>query len=216
MRLQDISLILDGNTPRYPGDPLVEVRPLTAVARGDPSNLSSLTLGTHSGTHLDVPRHLLDGGAAVDAVALDRCFGAAHVRAFPHARPVSPGDLEAASLPTTARRLLVRTGDAPDHQTERPGQGTDGPLTVEAARWLAERGFDLVGIDGLSVDGYGSQELPVHCALLEAGVLILEGLDLGGVAEGEYTLVCFPLRIGGGDGSPVRAVLIEPPVATGI
>ena len=215
MKFHDISVTLDADTPRYPGDPPVEVRSLTAVTRGDLSNLSALSLGTHSGTHLDVPRHLLDHGASVDTVALERCFGTAHVRAFPRARPISLADLEAASLPPAARRFLIRVGAAPDRWMERAERATDEPLTVEAARWLAERGYDLVGIDALSVDGYGSRGLPVHRTLLEAGLLILEGLDLRGVADGEYTLACFPLKIGGGDGSPVRAVLIEPPLALG-
>ena len=69
----------------------------------------------------------------------------------------------------------------------------------------------LVGIDALSIEGYGSHGLPVRRALLGAGVLVLEGLDLEGVAPGRYTLSCFPLKLAGGDGSPVRAVLVELP-----
>ena len=66
----------------------------------------------------------------------------------------------------------------------------------------------LIGIDRLSVDAFNSQVFPTHRQLLEAGVIIVEGLDLSGVPEGEYTLICMPLRITGGDGAPARAVLV--------
>jgi arylformamidase len=157
-----------------------------------------------------VPLHIQDGGAAADQVALEACFGPALVRSFPVGRPITPADLEATAHQPTVPRLLFKGAES--GYLRRAGAGGAGPLTEQAAGWLVERGVVLVGVDALSVDEYGSAELPAHRTLLSAGVLILEGLVLTSVAEGLYTLACFPIKIAEADGSPVRAVLVEPPL----
>lgn len=103
------------------------------------------------------------------------------------------------SVPVRARdgprRLLLRTEGA--------------PLTPVAATWLVRRGVRLVGVDALSVDPVGANDLAVHRELLGNGVVVVEGLLLAGVAQGRYTLVCLPLRLADGDGAPARVVLIH-------
>jgi len=201
----DISLPIGPDTPVWPGDPPVLVEPVARVADGDAADVSRLTLGTHTGTHVDPPAHFLPGSATVDALELDVLVGPAVVAGFP-AGPIDGAALESVALAQGSTRVLLKTG------------GDAGALTPEGARWLVERGVRLVGADTLSIepDCPGvrgcppDEQYPVHRILLGAGVVIVEGLDLAAVAPGPYEFVCLPLRIVGGDGAPARAVLIRP------
>lgn len=192
MRIIDITAPLSSHSPAYPGDPPVEVTPLPS---SDGFAVSRVTFGSHAGTHVDPPAHLLPGSRTVDQLALATLVGPALVA------EVTPGahdSVEAdalARLPRT-RRLLLRTGGA--------------PLSEGAAHLLVRRGVRLVGVDGLSV-ALLTDPAPVHRVLLRAGVIIVEGLALAGVAPGRYRLICLPLRLEEGDGAPARAVLVEGP-----
>lgn len=211
MRYYDLTLPIGCDTPRWPGDPAVRVRCVQALARGDAANVRAISLGTHTGTHVDAPAHLLAHGADLDGVPLEALLGPAHVVALPGAREIAPQHLEALQLPADCRRLLVRTDNS-----ER-GLMTSGPfvpdyaaLTGEAGAWLAESGVCFLGIDALSVDLYHAVALPAHHALLARGVVIAEGLDLRAVPAGRYELVCLPLRLTGADGAPARIILVAP------
>jgi arylformamidase len=107
-------------------------------------------------------------------------------------------------------RLLLRTDNSSLWETG-PQTFPDEyvSLSADGARWLVSRGIRLIGIDFLSIEARGAPGHPTHRTLLEAGVVILEGLDLSGVEPGTYTLVCAPLTIAGADGAPARAVLLE-------
>jgi arylformamidase len=192
----DISLPIGPDTPVWPGDPPVLVEPVARVDAGDPADVSRLTLGTHTGTHVDPPAHFVPGAATVDVLPLDVLVGPAVVAQFT-AGPIDRAALESLALPEGSTRLLLKTG------------GDAGALTADGARWLVERGVRLAGADTLSIEP-ASDRYPVHQILLGAGVVIVEGLDLADAAAGSYQLVCLPLRIVGGDGAPARAVLIAP------
>jgi arylformamidase len=192
----DISLPIGPDTPVWPGDPPVLVEPVARVDAGDPADVSRLTLGTHTGTHVDPPAHFVPGAATVDVLPLDVLVGPAVVAQLT-AGPIDRAALESLALPEGSTRLLLKTG------------GDTGALTSDGARWLVERGIRLVGADTLSIEP-ASDSYPVHQILLGAGVVIVEGLDLADAAAGSYQLVCLPLRILGGDGAPARAVLIAP------
>lgn len=197
MKLVDISLPVGAATPAYPGDPPVAVERISEARGGDTYSLSRLTLGSHTGTHVDPPAHFIPGGATVDRVPLDACIGPAFVLDLPGSEPeIGPPAL--AALPQGTVRVLLRTCGPP------LGGRT---LSADAARALVERGVRLVGIDALSV---APAAFPgeVHRILLEAGVVILEGLDLTTASAGATTLLCLPLKIAGGDGAPARAVLM--------
>lgn len=197
MRIVDISLPLGPATPLYPGDPLVEVTPISEAKGGDSFALSRLSLGSHTGTHIDPPAHFIAGGATVDTVPLDACIGPAYVLDVTALRDaISVEALE--SMPEGTQRILLRTGGPP----------LDGiGLTTEAARALVERQVRLAGIDALSIAPLAAPG-EVHRILLSAGIVILEGLDLTHAPDGPATLVCLPLKIAGGDGAPARAVLL--------
>jgi len=204
MILYDITVPISPDLPTYPGDPPVRLEPVTRIARGDPANVTRLTLTTHSGTHVDVPRHFSDSGAGVDQIDLEVFIGPARVVEVHDAREI--GRRELAHLPVRGvERLLLKTGNSALWQ--RKGCTDDyASLTPDGARFLVDLGIRLVGIDYLSIERFdGDGE--VHRLLLDAGTVILEGLDLTPVAAGDYELLCLPLNVPGGDGAPARVVL---------
>lgn len=208
MRIYDISLPIFKGMTVYEGDPQVQVRPASQIEKGAPMNLTRLSLGSHTGTHVDAPFHFVPGGATVDRLSLGPFIGKALVRHIRCKEAITCPDLEEAHIPNGTERLLLRTSNS---QLWEKGGFQRGfvYLMEDGARWLVDRGMKLVGIDYLSIDAFGSKDFPSHNALLKAGVIIVEGLDLRNVPSGEYTLVCLPLRLAGGDGAPARAVLMD-------
>jgi arylformamidase len=196
LNIIDITTPISSKMPVYPGDPVIRVERVSDVARGDAFTLSALCMGSHTGTHVDAPSHLLPDVATVDRLPLNAMIGDAMLVGLPGVREVTH-EVLAAVVPDGCERLLLKTGDAEAHMSD------------EAARWLAECGVRLVGIDTLSVDAPRSETLDVHRTLLGVGVIILENLALDSVSPGRYTLVCLPLKIAGCDGAPARVVLIE-------
>jgi arylformamidase len=178
------------------------------MERGDFCNVSRLTIATHTGTHIDAPLHFLPGAASVVQLPVDVLVGPALVLEMAVAQEITAADLEAAAIPPGTERLLFKTRNSrllDDDDFRRDFVY----LTLDAARWLVERGVRLVAIDYLSVEQMDAQPNIVHQTLLRAGVIIVEGVDLRQVASGPYFLACLPLKIDGADGSPVRAVLVE-------
>lgn len=193
--------------PVWPGDPVVFVERI-ADARTDGIKLSRLTFGTHIGTHVDAPSHVLPHGDTVDQLALEALLGPAYVLYHPRAAHITAYDLEAASIPRDCRRLLLKTPNSEKDLFSRGHLRTDYvALTADAAKWLVERRLLLVGLDALSVDPYECADLTAHRILLASGIVIVEGLNLRHVPPGDYTLYCLPLRIEGADGAPARVIL---------
>jgi arylformamidase len=206
-RIIDVSLPVGPDMPTWPDDPRVELHPTSRIADGDPANVSSLSLGTHTGTHVDPPVHFIEGADAIDNVSLEALVGEAVVADLRAADAIGPAELEALALPEGTERLLCRTRNSE--------AWADGSLpsdyvavTPEGARWIVDRGLRLVGVDFLSVERGGEPDFPVHTTLLGNGVVVVEGLDLRAAEPGTYTFACLPLRIAGGDGGPARACLI--------
>lgn len=205
----DVSLGIGPDMLTWPGDPPVEVDPAKRIAKGDSSNVSELRLGTHTGTHVDPPFHFVDGGATAEALDLTVLVGPALVADLRHAGPaITPADLDALDIPDGTLRILFKTPNS-ELWRETPVRFPDSytALTPEGARWCVDRGIRLVGIDFLSIERRGEPGHPTHVALLKAGVIILEGLDLSVVDPGAYDLAVLPLKILGGDGAPARAIL---------
>jgi arylformamidase len=204
-KIYDLTVPLSPQLPTFPGDPPFLMEPAGRIADGHPCNLSRLTLGTHSGTHVDAPYHFVEGGARVDELPLEILTGKARVISVPAREAVDRADLEALDLRDDLR-LLVRTRNS--GQLRQPEFRPDFVhLTPEAASYLVQVGIKLVGWDYLSLEKFGRTDFPAHHALLGAGVVIVEGLDLSQVEPGEYELTCLPLKLAGGDGAPARVVL---------
>jgi arylformamidase len=206
MRVIDISVPNGPGQHVYPGDPPPRVEQAKAIRQGDVCNVSLLTMGSHTGTHVDAPHHFIDGAPRLGEVPLDRMVGAALVADLRGRAAVDAATLAGAEL----RRgdiLLCRTDNserwaAPDFQRDFTY------LTLDAAELLVEHGVRAVGIDYLSIEQFGSSDFAVHHRLLGAGVFVIEGLDLRAVEPGRYTLVCLPLKFPDLDGAPARAVLL--------
>ena len=208
-RLIDVTLPISPHLLVWPGDPPVSVTPRLQLAKGDPANVSEITMGTHTGTHVDPPNHFVPGTDGIDRVPLDVLVGEVIVADARHLdRPIAPHDLDALAIPPSATRVLLRTANS-ELWRSVPVAFPDryACLTTEAARWVVERGIRLIGVDFLSVEEKGAQGHPVHHVLLGNGVVIVEGLNLGDVEPGTYTLACLPLKIVDGDGGPARAIL---------
>ena len=214
MRIYDISVpITPGETPTYPGDPGLEVGSWAAISRGDAANVSVLNFGAHTGTHVDAPAHFIEGAPGLTSLPLEALVGAARVVEIPgDALAVEEQHVGGDAL-KGATRVLFKTRNSAFWDAPR-GRFREDFTYIEpgAARALARAGVRLVGFDYLSVEKFGSEGFETHLALLSAGVVIVEGLDLRAVGPGVYELFCLPLKIaaGSGDGAPARAVLRTP------
>jgi arylformamidase len=204
-KIYDVTVPLSADVPTFPGDPRFHMEFSHSIAAGDPYNVSQLTLGAHSGTHVDAPYHFLADGATIDQLPLELLIGRARVVDMTALDRIDRADLERADLRDDIRTLFKTRMSG---QLRQPTFLEDFVyLTPEAATYLVKVGIKLVGIDYLSIEKFGSKDYPAHHALLGAGVVIIEGLDLSEVDAGEYDLTCLPLRIAGADGSPARVVL---------
>lgn len=200
----DVTVPLVPGLPVYPGDPPFEIEPVQRLGSG-PFSLSRMSLATHTGTHVDAPAHFVPGGATIDLLPLEILLGKARVVEVPARERIDRADLEPQDLRDDLRILLKTRMSG---QMLKPGFQEDHLyLSGDAAAYLAQVGLKLVGFDYLSVDRYGAQDYPAHHALLEAGVIIVEGLDLSEVEPGEYDMACLPLRVADGDGAPARVIL---------
>ncbi len=207
----DITLPVRPGMLVWPGDEAVRVDRMRGVfigdmERGDAYNLSRLVMGLHAGTHLDAPLHFLRHGNDVTSLPLETAVGPCRVIEIAHRPVIDRRDLEPFS-PREGERLIFKTRNSSSAWWREEFDGDYANLTPAAARYLAERGLLLVGIDYLSVAPWGEGTEEVHRALLEAGVWILEGLDLRGVEPGDYELLCLPLKVEKGEGAPARAIL---------
>jgi arylformamidase len=205
----DISTPLVNGMTGFPGDPVFRLRRVRRIEAGDPYNLSSLSLGSHAGTHVDPPRHFFAEGGGVDAVPLERLNGPCHVLQVPRSAEAI-GAREIRGAPSGTKRLLLRTRNSERWEKGERFFSDYTALRPDAAEEVVRRGIELVGIDSLSIESDSTGTFPVHHRLLGAGVLIVEGLRLAAVPPGEAELRCMPLRIQGGDGGPCRAAIFLP------
>jgi arylformamidase len=207
--LYDISLPISESLVVWPGDPPIRITQPYHLDRGDEATVTRLDMGAHTGTHVDAPAHFVPGGSGVDDLDLNVLVGPALVVDAREADALSAAVLETLPIPPGTKRVLFRTRNSDLWaRGKREFHNEFVAITGDGARWLIERGVRLVGVDYLSVAPFDAVT-PTHRALLHAGVVAIEGLDLSGIGPGAYQLVCLPLKIAGGDGAPARAILIE-------
>jgi arylformamidase len=202
----DISVPIRDGMLSFTGDPTVHLERASSIADGAICNVSRLDFGVHSGTHIDAPVHFIDRAAGIEAVALDALVGPAEVV---DARSIDgqfdATALQAMRIPPGTERLLFRSRNSELWNLPGFSSGFSG-ITLDGARYLVDRGIRLVGADYLSIAPF-DDPVPTHVALLEAGVVVVEGLDLRAVEPGPYELIVLPLRIPGCDGGPARAIV---------
>jgi arylformamidase len=202
----DISIPLKSGMVRWPGDPEVRIERVLAIDRGDPCNVSSILMGSHTGTHMDPPFHYVRAGTTLDAMPLDATIGPARVIQIQDHESVKPDELERHDI-RAGERVLFKTRNSSDAWQTDDFIEDFVYISLAGARYLADRGVRAVGVDYLSVGGYRADGEAIHHALLEAGIWIVEGLNLADVAPGAYELVCLPIKIQHADGAPARALL---------
>jgi arylformamidase len=207
--IYDISVILGEQNATYPGDPtFVREVPGPGIAEA-----MKITIGAHSGTHLDAPAHRFpDGGRYLDDFPATQFVLPAQVVEILDPQAVRADDLDRVKT-NPGEAILFRTGNSHSGRVIS-GQFTSNYvyLTAEAAQWCVDRKLALVGLDYISIDRYEDPLSPAHSIILGNGILALEGINLQDVPPGLYTLVCLPLRIKRAEGSPVRAVLLGEPL----
>jgi len=191
MNIIDITRTIQ-DAPIYPGSQPFSLTPLTTISATEAFNITLLQGDSHLGTHVDAPRHALSDGLSIEKTDLALYYGPCRVLTVPEHTMLTAQHLQAAVQ--DCPRLLLKTGGA-------------SYLTEDAACFLASQPLLLLGTDGLSA-APPYAESPIHRILLQRGIALLENLQLQHVPDGVYTLCAFPLKIAGGDGSPVRAVLL--------
>ena len=205
MKLIDVSVPLDAQLPTYPNNTPFSLEAIKRIARGDSSNVSTLHMSAHTGTHVDAPRHFFVAGSGTESLPLDLLLGRARVIEVDSRGGVAAEDLSGLDLSDDIR-VLIKTRNSqlwgsPVFQPDYVG------ILESGAKHLVAHGIKVVGVDYLSVEKFHNPGAPAHHTLLGAGVIVIEGLDLRDVEAGIYDMICLPLRIVGSDGAPARVVL---------
>jgi len=210
MHIYDVSLTLSPDLPVWPGDPKIVVDRVQKMEDGAQCNLTMVSMTAHAGTHVDAPFHFLGGETAtVERLPLNLLTGRAYLLHLPdEVSLITASVLKAAEIPPRTRRLLFKTRNSSVWATRERQFVTDYvAISADGAQYLVEHGVKLVGVDYLSVAPY-DEMVPTHEILLQAGVVVLEGLNLAEVSQGRYTLYCLPLKLLGSDGAPARVILV--------
>ncbi|HEY7235868.1 MAG TPA: cyclase family protein [Gemmatimonadaceae bacterium] len=206
-RLFDISVPVMNGGVVYPGNPEIHIEAQQDMAKGGSSNVSLLSIGSHTGTHVDAPKHMIPSGAGVDAIPLDALMGPAILVAFDDDVMAVTAELLRAQPIEGHERVLIKTRNS-HFIRERDFHRDYTYVAPDAAEYLVSLGVRLVGVDYLSIEQFHSGHHRTHKALLSRGVVIVEGLDLSLPPAGEYRLYCLPVLLAGIDGAPARAVLV--------
>jgi arylformamidase len=205
MKLIDVTVPLDANLPTYPGNTPFTLEPIQRIASGDSSNVSTLRMSAHAGTHVDAPRHFFDGAPGADALPLEMLLGRTRVVEISSRSGIGAAQLAPLDFSDDVRVLFKtsnsRLWGSPAFHEDFVG------VTGSGAEHLVAHGIKVVGVDYLSVEEFRKPGAPAHHVLLGGGVIVIEGLDLRGVEPGIYDMICLPLRVVGADGAPARVVL---------
>ena len=207
-RIYDISIPVIAGGIVYPGNPPIEIEAQQALSRGDGANVSVLSFGSHTATHVDAAKHFFDDGQPVDELPLETLVGPCIVIEFDDdVMSVGRAELQRHDLHAT-KRVLLKTRNSRVLQKQAEFVKDYTYVAPDGAEYLVELGIELVGVDYLSVEQFKSGHHRTHRTLLGAKVVIVEGLALAGVPPGKYQLACLPLKLRGLDGAPARAILI--------
>lgn len=206
MKIYDISLSLSANTVRWVTAQPFELIERKRMSRGDGNNSSSIHTSAHAGTHVDAPFHFVPDGMTIETLPVDRFIGPARVCAVDQVEQITAADVARLELAGETRVLFKTKNSTLLHKPEYDASFV--AFSADGAKALADLGVQLVGLDYLSV-ARADEQVPVHRAFLDRGVILLEGVDLSAVPPGRYELICLPVKIAGSDGAPCRAVLRE-------
>jgi arylformamidase len=202
----DVSVTVRHDMPHWPGDPAVFLERAKDMGRGDECNVSHLAMGVHSGTHMDAPVHFIHGADGLDSMPLEATLGEARVIEIADPSEVTVEELRSHDL-RPGERILLRTANSTRCWQSDTFVEDFVYISERAAEHLAEAGVRTVGIDYLSVGSYLGDGATIHRILLDAGIWIIEGLNLSATPAGRYEMICLPVKLHEGDGAPARAIL---------
>lgn len=202
----DVTIPLTPDIAGYKDDPPFNSEPLLALKKGDSYNATTLTMSSHSGTHVDAPRHFFNSGKTIDELALDTLIGPARVIQFRGYKSITKELLEREDL-EGIQRLLIKTDHSFLLDRYTRFRKNYVYLEVDACGYLVSKGIRLLGIDTFSIEKYDTKDYMGHKILLGAGVIIVELLNLKMVSPGDYDMMCLPMNLKDGDGAPARVVL---------
>lgn len=206
MKIYDISLSLSAECIRWVTSQPMELVARKRMSRGDTNNSSSINASAHAGTHVDAPFHFVPDGMTIESLPLELFIGPARVCAVDADSHISAADVAKAGIEGEAR-VLFKT-----RNSTLLKKGVYDPdfvaFSADGAKALVDAGVKLVGLDYLSA-AKADEQVPVHRAFLDHGVILLEGVDLADVPPGRYELICPPVKLAGSDGAPCRALLRE-------
>ena len=202
----DISVPVHSGMVHWPKDPEIKVERVMEMARGDVCNVSHLSLGAHTGTHMDAPLHFIAKGKSIDQLPFEATIGLARVIEIADEESIKPEELRPHRIKAD-ERILFKTRNSEESWRSNEFDEDFVYISREGAQFLAERKVRTVGVDYLSVGGYKRDGVETHHALLGAGIWVIEGLNLARVKPGQYELVCLPIKLEGAEGAPARALL---------
>src|SRR5579859_1367915 len=202
----DVSVPLRTGMAHWPNNPPVSIERTQSIEHGDTANVSLISLGAHTGTHMDAPIHFLRNGAGIDTMPLSATIGRARVIEIHDPESIKTEELLPHQI-QPGERILFKTRNSARCWDTNEFVKDFVYISRDAARYLAAQQVQTVGVDYLSVGGFFQDGVETHQALLGAGIWVIEGLNLSNVAPGIVELVCLPLKIVGGDGAPSRAIL---------
>jgi arylformamidase len=207
--IYDVSVQLSNDLPVWPSGPPIRLESTPHLSRDKSYTIHEtfIHIGSHMGTHIDAPYHFVENGKRLNEIPLERLVGKATVVEILGVRSIGERELRPLKWVGVERVLF---------KTENSKHWHDGSfyeefvyLEPEGARFLVERGIQLVGIDYLSIEKFRAEKHLTHFALLEKDVVVIEGLDLSHVGPGEYSMVALPLNLLGTDGGPTRVILMN-------
>ena len=196
MNIYDISQELFSSVV-YPGDPAPKKEMLSTIKDGGVCNVTALSMCAHNGTHIDAPNHFIENGTTIDNIPMSKTVGECYVTHF-------EGSITEADI----KKILQKAEKVSEECAKRILVGGKASLSNDAAKILADKKIELYGNESQTV---GPEDAPMkaHLTMLGADIVLLEGIRLSGVSEGKYLLSAAPINLGGVDGSPCRALLIE-------
>lgn len=202
----DISVTIKAGMVHWPDNPEIRVEKMLDMERGDVCNVSVLSLGSHTGTHMDAPLHFIRGGKGLDRMPLDATIGSCRVIEIKDREAVKVEEIRNQRI-KAGERILFKIRNSNGAWKSDNFDEDFVYISKEAATYLAKAKVMTVGIDYLSVGGFKRDGIETHHALLGAGIWVIEGLNLARIKPGKYELNCLPLKVLNSDGAPARALL---------
>src|SRR3954471_14860562 len=205
----DATATLDpSTTPVYQGDAPMKFDFLKDMRKGDGFTLSAYSMGAHSGTHVDAPMHFVRDGASIEKLSVDPFIGPARIIDIPDSVQAIDAKALASANWKGAERVIFRTRSALHGWMHSPTFHKDfAYIAPDAAQQLADAGVKLVGVDYISAEQFGAPAPLTHRTLLGKGIPIVEGFQLDSIPAGDYDLIVLPIKVGGHEGAPARAIL---------